>query len=72
MVGSWPATIRVDSVDALRGVRAHRGKSPAPHNLLALFWRGANTGGTASRPRRRLRASRVDGKRWLWKVGRAV
>jgi hypothetical protein len=51
---------------------AHRGRSPALHNLLALFWRGTNTGGTASRPRRRLRASRVDGKRWLWKVGRAV
>lgn len=28
-----------------------RGRSPAPSNLLALFWRGANTGGTASRPR---------------------
>lgn len=30
---------------------ALRGRSPAPSNLLALFWRGANTGGTASRPR---------------------
>lgn len=49
LVGSWAATMRVDSADAVQARWAHRGRRPAPRNLLALFWREANTGGTATR-----------------------
>jgi hypothetical protein len=72
----WAATMKViDSAAALlacgpigEGWKESRASQPSG-TVLARSQHRRHGEQTA---RRRLRASRVDGTRWLWKVGRAV